>query len=246
MLINSWDKASENFKDNLAMILALEKEKPGITKRLFERFNIRNFARYPIEVLMAQDSESQISNRPYGIILYPLADHNRAFHRVGVIKELYGQIEGRYGLIIIEAGSKLEALHFLNRVRKQCGRAKFGIIGGHGTDCAIQLGGFPGPRSFVNLEDILRQGAQALKLVLEDDTTIILVSCKTEVEGGIAQEISKQFPKLKIIASSKPTNIKSLKVTVDEGGKLNFAVEYSTEDALVSYVSGKKKLDVFN
>jgi len=229
-LLAGW-AASDNHHEipignNLNTIIEIEKLRPGIAKTIGSEFGIRDFGRYPSQLLVAQYDEINNMVKPYGIILYPYTDHNGAFYGdLITFLNLYDQISNTHNLRIVECKSKQQAISVLNRLRKRYGKSDFAIIGGHGTANSIDLG-----EDSISLEDILRKGFEAASLIFNDSPTIILSSCSTGATQGIGQEISGKL-NCTIIAPDKPTSISSISV-VQGQDKLLFDVKY--QEALAS------------
>lgn len=80
---------------NLSAIRLLEQKEPGIVQRLYEEFGIRDFARYPEELLISQDKNQKDIQQPYGIVIYPRNDHNGAFYIYGAIAGIISRSSGR-------------------------------------------------------------------------------------------------------------------------------------------------------
>ncbi|HLD79963.1 MAG TPA: hypothetical protein VJA18_05380 [Candidatus Nanoarchaeia archaeon] len=223
--------------ENMGAVLRLEKRKPGVTKVLFDEFNIRNFGRYPVEALLSQAEELDDRTTPYGMLIYPLADWNQAFFEdVGTIGHLYRQLlQLGYNLRISESENKLDLVHSLNRARKRFGPMQFAVIGGHGDRDHIEFG--RNDRGNLSVEDFSTKGARATSLAFVDDPTIVLISCSTGQKGGVAQQISQLGGE--VIAPDQTTGINMIEVSKSKIGRLVFNVIYQ-EEAAVKFTRGKQ------
>ena len=223
--------------ENMGAVLRLEKRKPGVTKVLFDEFNIRNFGRYPVEALLSQAEELDDRTTPYGMLIYPLADWNQAFFEdVGTIGHLYRQLlQLGYNLRISESENKLDLVHSLNRARKRFGPMQFAVIGGHGDRDHIEFG--RNDRGNLSVEDFSTKGARATSLAFVDDPTIVLISCSTGQKGGVAKQISQLGGE--VIAPDQTTGINMIEVSKSKIGRLVFNVIYQ-EEAAVKFTRGKQ------
>jgi hypothetical protein len=145
-------------------------------------------------------------------------------------------------------------------------KVSFAIVGGHGSKYSVSLGSkgeyaSPPPLSeeddfLVKVEkwkkhnlttdrgsltagDIVHgQGIQqAAEKFFVPDAPVILVSCCTGQEGGIAERASEKLG-FEITGPDKPTNIREIKVTFDVTGKPKFGVEYTDKGVEKTYHKG--------
>ncbi|MBI2049622.1 hypothetical protein HYT32_01830 [Candidatus Roizmanbacteria bacterium] len=248
-VVKAWADSgkTEDFMDivnnNLRMIFILESNRPGIVKTLINDYKIYDFARYPAEMLVEQYDQRDNKYLPYGIVLYPRSDWNGAFYdNRKVFRKLLTQLkENGYGLRVFEVESVNDVARSLIKLNKLYGESykiSFAIIGGHGSWDSIHFGS---EREHLNIFDIKdRPGAKKVNLLLkqhdlrgrgvqrsseffEQNPTIILNSCTTGANRGIAQEISRLGTT--VIGPDRPASIKDIKVTGDNR-RLNFEVGY--------------------
>lgn len=211
------------------MIRALEERCPGASKILNQEYGIRFFSRYPMGLLVNQMAEREDTKTPYGMILYPESDWNGAFkNNVRNLIKLQFELNDEYCLRVVEAGSKAEAVHRINQLRKKYGPIGFALIGGHGSEGSIQLGDKENG-GIVEVEDFLRPGANSLKSAFVEKPTIILASCSTGKEGGIGQQMATDAI---VIAPDRTTSVKDITTTFDENGKPIFAVTYNDAESM--------------
>lgn len=243
---------------NLEMIKAIEQKCPGITKVLMKEFGIRDFGRYPEEMLVKQYKQRNNLDLPYGVIIMPFTDWNGAFyHDQQIFRDFFRKIDGRYALRIVECKSLIDIGRILLQLNKRYApentnkntdsnekttlakghRITFAIIGGHGTANSIQFGN-KSPFSELYQEDLSNKGIQRVSYLLDEDPTIILASCSTGQEEGIGQSISKIY-KGKVIAPKIPSSLLWINVEFNNLGNPVFSAEYNTHDTRRTYISGK-------
>jgi hypothetical protein len=80
---------------------------------------------------------------------------------------------------------------------------------------------------------------------LDEDASIVFISCSTGAEGGIAQKIGKELQK-DTVGPDRPTNINSIDVEFNDEGKPVFGVKYSNieeygQAETVKYITREKK-----
>lgn len=219
---------------NLASLSDLEKQRPGIASNLGSEFGIYNLARYPKELLIAQyDQRDTKDNLPYGIIVYPNADHNGAFYQSNkVFKELYGQLQGKYKIVAYEEKDLFGLVRSINKARHRYGKISFAIIGGHGSKDSVQFGGelrlYLEKKGELQQKNLVRKGASSLQLAFVDNPTVILDSCSTGSLGGIGEEISKLGAN--VIAPPVPVSAGEINANILPDGKIVFDVKYGDEN----------------
>ncbi len=250
-LLKSWSMIGNGRSDtyfytrvNLNEIFSLEESHPGICKVLMNEFGISNFNRYPKELLIDMYEQRDNSNIPYGLMLYPKADHNGAFYPIkGLIGEFYQQLKGLgYGMRIYETGSKNEIARAFISSKKRYGldnKPAFVILAGHGNPNSIvfgeiQNGGIvidkKNARSIISQADFEGKGVKRIGEFIADNANIVLISCSTGVVGGIAQKISDTYSGVVVTAPEVDTNLSGLEVTRDDQGALKFTVSYHSGD----------------
>jgi len=239
-------RKKKNIRENIRVISALEAESHGSTQVLEEKFGIIDFGRYPISVLSEQLKNIDDKESPYGIIMYPRADHNDAFHKddyyfFKMIKELKNN---NINLRVLEVDSIIDAARKFIWLNKKYGdkhKISFMILGGHGAEHTIQFGE---DNQLVNStklhqENLKGRGVQKIlgKKFFKEDAPIVLISCSTGKEGGIAQNISK-IRKAEVHAPSNETNISSIEANVSEG-RVSFDLDWFGEPEIKKvYKSG--------
>lgn len=253
---DSWnfDKEQKHFNDifeNLKSMDKIEKEGPGNVKKLVENYGIREFHRYPSEILVKQLEEENI-NQPYGLIVYPREDHNDAFDtHFEVYEKLYKDTRGHYGLKIYEISNKRDfAKTLIKNEQKYATENKisFMILGGHGQTSGITIGpeykknensnNIKNTGNTIDIDDLQGSGIKNVSRFFEKDPKIILVSCSTGAIGGIGQEISKEYG-ANVMAPEKTTNLRRIYTSYDNEGKIKFDVKFY-DKVSKAYQAGKE------
>lgn len=235
--LSSWRLSTDHMQQaldiNIARIVSLEQERPGISSILNNEFGINNFGRYPKDMLVAQYDQRENSALPYGAIVYPYSDGSGAFYGdVKVFEKLLRQTKDKYGIRVFEVKSPLEMIKAFNGSRKKFGPISFAIIGGHGTTNTIRLND-ASSTDFLSSEQIVRKGASALSLAFVENPTIILNSCSTGQLGGIGEEISKLGAR--VVGPEEPSYITDISVDLSAGrikldAKYKVNRDYSTSN----------------
>lgn len=229
--------------ENLPTAIQIESQRPGIIKVLSQEFGVKNFGRYPQELLVKQYDERDDKSKPYGVVLYPRSDWNGAFlANQQVFGELSNQLDGKSNIRVVEAESKYDIARALINFRKRypAHKISFAIVGGHGTKDSILFGGTD-QKHLLHVQDLLGKGVRRTSEFFDSNPSIILVSCSTGTEGGIGQQLSEMMG-AKVIAPEIPTNISSINSTIDSEGKVTFTVKYVEEQAAKSYLAGQREI----
>lgn len=233
-------------RKNIEAVVRLENEKKGITTILFEKYGILNFGRYPVAMLLRQYENMNNKDNPYGVIIYPKGDHNGAFHGDEFVftslnfEMALDENLRKYLIRIYECGSKKDiakALIDLDAAYGQSHKISFAIIGGHGSKDSINFGFGSSKRNSLYSSDLHRSRVQKTGDFFEPDATIVLVSCSTGENEGIAQTLTEKMG-MKVIAPNVPTNI--VRITPKfKDGKIDFDAEYTDKNSDQVYVRPK-------
>ena len=231
----SGQSSFRNLETNMEKIEMLESERPGITNSLFNEFGIKEFRRYPNEVLIEQ-FDSRNKDIPYGLVLFTNQDHNQSFDmRSGVIDSVFKQtISNGLGMRIAEFDSRYDLFKKLISLDSRYGtrnKIQYIFLGAHGTEDVFQTT----YTESVSKEDFEGKGVKKVKNFFAENPEIIMASCSTGVEGGIAQKISETYEAV-VHAPTKPTNVKDITVSFED--KIpHFKVVYA-DDVLNTFASG--------
>jgi len=240
-IIDAWKRSipsamfSEIVGRNIYTLKKLEDERPGAAKILYKKFGIADFGRYRVEMLIRQYDEIKETKKPYGIVLYPRDDNNGAFYESSeILNKVSMELKEKgFALRIIECESKQNIARRLIAMNKEYGKMLFAIVGGHGTEDSIVFGG-EGKEHKLYKEDLLGRGVRRSSKFFVDNPTIILISCLTGAEGGIAQKLSRIWS-ARVIAPEAETYIKEIHVDV-KNGKPIFDVKYE-DDVGKTYIA---------
>lgn len=227
-------------ESNIETMSAIEKERPGATALLRQNFGIENFGRYPKQMLIDQYDNRDDCTKPFGIIISSKSDHNGAFNRDDVYGSLREQIADTYHVRVYEAGSRFGVARALVDAHKRytnagAGKIAFGIIAGHGSPDGIQFGDGD-DRVRLEITDIQGRGTGRAGAFFEEGATMLLRSCSTGREGGIAQKMSEATG-LRVIGPDIPISSEKIDVTFDDKGKPVLDVKYS-EGVAMAYAAG--------
>ena len=233
----------EFIKNNIEAIEKLEVSKPGITKFLNTQYGVRDFSRYPQEVLIRIYEQREEKTVPYGLIIFPKDDWNGAFnHKQKIFKDLAQQLQQfGYSLRIIECESKRDLARRIIKVNKLYGQASFAIVGGHGTENSIAFGNFYSDNlnSKLSKEDLLGRGVGRGSKFFIPNPSIILSSCSTGKNEGIGQRLSEVY-NARVIAPDIPTSIHKISVVKDAAtDSLVFEVGYYKKESGRSFTAGR-------
>lgn len=235
-----------SLEKNFERIEMLEEKIPGICQFLYKEYGIANFVRYPVELLTRQYEEREITEKPYGVIIYPRYDYNSAFMDVKVFQELLDQLKGEFLLRVAECESKQDIARTFLKFDKKYNipngqRISLLILGGHGQERSIRFGG-DGERHRLIITDLTGKGVQKTGGFFSENPTIILASCSTGAEGGIGQQLSSVF-KANVIAPKVPTNIVGYDVAKGPEGKFAFKARYRDKGVESQYIQGEMRND---
>lgn len=237
-----FSKVWGNFSDNIGLmgmahlnleaIIDLESIRPDISKVLLDEFNIRVFHKYPPEVLLAQYDQRNDNNIPYGIMVNSITDHNEALSSLsmeGLMKSIHGEAQKNgFGIRIYEGGSEEDVKEYFDRSNQRYGikTPQFALISGHGTPDSIQMNWDNPKQPSRTIRQQSFQGEPLLRFTdyMRDDSTLVLISCSTGVEGGIAQEISKQG--LTVMGPDRDAAASDISVSKDVGELFNIHMFY--------------------
>ena len=220
---------------NLNVIREVEKEKPGTCKWLMDEWGIKDFGRYPSELLLMQNLRQDDSARPYGIAIYPRSDWNGAFYSSTLgLKTLMKDVKSEFNIRVAECENKVDIVRLLRKFNKKYNHPETGIgqkislfiLGGHGTEDSITFGRPFKRTGVLKIEDIDRLIAEESKGYFEENPTFMLASCSTGADGGIGEKISKHY-NAKVFAPKIPSALVNIFAGRTRGGKWRFHADYT-------------------
>lgn len=224
--------ATSTASENIWIIADLERQRPNIAKTLHEQFNISLFQRYPQEMLIEQFDQRDNTVMPYGVMVSAINDDAEVFQSVGP-QIFMGMMHSEllklgYTLRVCEAGTEDKLKEAFEGYSKRYGikSASFGVIMGHGSPERIVMN-WEHPRypNRVIRKQSFQGGAPwKFSAFMKAESTLVLVSCSTGAENGIAQEISKQG--LIVIGPDREANILGISIEKNADGMPVFRIPY--------------------
>ncbi len=241
-MIQAWQESNGSdvqlaMMRNAKMLFDLEKHDSGIGVVLFEQFGIKAFDRYPSGLLIRQ-YETRDKDVEFGIIITAQSDHNGAFFNSNYswaidLDELSGGIIPR----VIEVTDVRDLVLRLGQLRRRYGRrAKYGYVSGHGSPDSIALdssyfmpsglehGVIKDDHSLRSVHIGTPYGRAAFGRFFEPGAPVILNSCSTGAQGGIADTAADSWSDVVIHAPDVPSNIASIKASQNRDGAVAFEV----------------------
>lgn len=244
-VVNLWFQKNV-FIEAIQKMRILENAQPGITKFLIEERGIQHIYRYSDKILLQQYVENEDTTLPYGVVVFPETDWNGAFRgATSNLGDFYDKTNGQYHLRLFECRSTYGLLKILITADKHYGahhKISFAIIGGHGAEDAIQFGDYEVANSSVLYKENIAatKSIPKIKDFFVPNPTIILQSCSTGKDDGIAQLLSQQLG-AHLFAPDQSTSVKSIQVTMQDGQPM-FTVKYIAGKTK-EYLSGKLLAD---
>ncbi len=229
-LFEAWNWKAAELEANLRTMNQVEAGQAGAVRILHDTFGIKEFLRYPPELLVAQAKEVGV-NQPYGVIIFPRHDAEGSFDDItGALKKLFEDTRGHHGLRVFEVAGKYgknslaKALLSLDKRYGESNKISFMVLGGHGLPGSVTLG-FRKALEQHKLEGAARRNVKGL---FEENPSIMLFACSTGHEQGIARELSRILegtamgPETTALASSI-----EVKTNYNPDGKAKFDVHYN-------------------
>lgn len=214
-IISAWNDNSDNSEydmkhiiaDNIATIHYLEGRHEGSSYTLLQEFNIRNFCRWPKEMLARQYERRDDASRPYWVMFKPEGDEEGIFNRIAADTVFFNAVTDQIDIIAMEVGDYGWTFEDVHRklqdryggVRKISG----GIWGAHGKEDHMEFGLYGTDRLSQTSDTRDTNDWDFIRSCYVPHPTIVLKSCLVGVEHGTAQFLSgPDRMQAKIIASS--------------------------------------------
>ncbi len=213
---------------NMERMMDLEYLRPGICVELYEKFGIRNFARHPIDVWVEQFDYRNTPGK-FVVVWSSLVDHNGGLRDEEGM--LYRALEKHFLFRICEGSTPEEDyLRMYDRYVKRFSGSTIvlGVVEDH-SDGENLCG------SGVGKADIQKwwyRHGQTISDLFEEGATLVLNSCSTGKESGLAQEISQHHP-LICVGPAEPAGIASW--------KLGFSADSKPPSVEVEYLNKNGK-----
>ncbi len=238
-LIQSWLTVKDDeiadwyIYETFRKIRFLQNFEKGSVKYLFDNFGIRGFGRYTIHELKKQYEERDAKG-PYGLFFQAVMDWNGSFSQSNQSEGIREKVEENSFMIrIIESNGKIDLAKRLLYLRdKYNQKIKFMYMHVHGNTDVVGFGDREGDNRMLQQKDLSGKGIQRVKELFENNAELVLSSCLTGVEGGLAEEMSKVY-NVKVIASDKPTEGEPKSVDIQKnstGDNLEFNILFNTVD----------------
>ena len=245
-------------QQNLFSMNLIENEVPGGVKLLWEKYHIRDFCRYPNEILVAQ-AKNEGNDVPYGVLICPRDDHSLSLlEDFSALRELYESMGGRHIVRIFEEGASSQVARDLITLDKQYGsqeKISFVIVNGHGNREGVTLeapyeGTYASNEQFEkmyaygqlarsSLAQASRSTKQKMQAMFKPNAPILVLACMTGQPQGFSQELSNFLATKVVSVKNLGTAIKHFKAVYDADGVIDFDIEFDDEKSKVSYVQGK-------
>lgn len=244
---SSKDKHSPYIAKNLRAIQQLESHQPGIVRYLSETFGIRHFSRYALDLLLKQAEKQGIAERPYGVCISAVADHNGAFTNLdrsldSRTTQVYRQADVSHDFFVAEANSAeefKERVRLFDVINGKRFKIDFALIQTHGSPYSIMFGVHYSLGS-LTLDARLKD----VRSIFSARASILLTGCESGRENGIAQTISRQLSTV-VVAPSEITSISNI-AFVEGSDQIRLIPEYRKprigEQPPVSMIYSKGRL----
>lgn len=251
---------------NLRTVMMLHRDSPDLPKRIYEQFHIMNWAQYSTAQLKKQVDPEWLASRTdlYPVIM-PRSDDNGAFHVVDVMPVVVEKLNtATDSAMVFECENKTDIFRSLVQIQKNCPHAKIKtlFLGAHGEQRAMHFGSnaykkrelYQGPlpsdlyrkEEHLHVEDLrdlesrFPRLLQAIRSIFTSDSNIILASCSTGQDEGLAQELSRLLG-VEVTAPTVPTHIDPKTLSKKPNG--TFSVRYrkgeDIDDPTVQYYAGQ-------
>lgn len=238
--------ALEIKEQNLTALHILEHERPGISKVLLKQFGIRNFARYPSDLLVKQYDDMGNSSLPYAVVLEPLFDPNGILYNETPknFRHWAQKLGDKATVRIMECGNKDDVVTSLAAARRKYGKISSMIINVHGAENVLAFNTTDDKRNLLLFEDLSQpfqktsqvgteqvsrqvSPAAVFRYLFSDNATLLFLACSTGKESGIAQRISAFG--LNTIAPAGDIKVIKCEPIIDEHGKIEFDFQYDMD-----------------
>lgn len=239
------DNIGTRLVDNLRVVQILEQQRPGIAKVLRNEFGIRNFFRYPPEVLIAQfDNRGVVMKR--GIVVTALDDHLGSMYKQSskdIMLKLFNDLQDqslagdKYGIVIYEVEDSKDLVRKIAHARHMVPNKQFsfGFIKTHGSENAFNLSrhAYNNIHATLTSDDVMSSLGSSVAGAFEEGSSIIFESCSA-AKGMVPKASSLG---LRVSGPEGRDSLRSISVS-NSGGKLVVDGEWHGKKA--TYLNGVK------
>jgi hypothetical protein len=223
------DGRAEHLRRNLETILELEKERPGIFRKLYETQGITHYERHSEKFWLTQyDKIGKRTVKPILAIIEADKDHNAAFRAFGGETE---HLEKDFDVRIFGALKKREAAKALLLTHSRYGKISVLILAGHGTRGGVILG-----QDTIIASDITNNKVSRL---FSKKPSVIFISCSTGAPGAIVWKISEKYTNVHFHAPKEPASYEKIIYLGEKDGRHIFDVRWHKSEIKAEYVGGK-------
>lgn len=194
----------ESAKQQIREVTTLFADRPDSPRLLYERFGIRNFGRYGAGALLRQLEAEEAGKLADYLTLVVSArdDWNGGLGSVDRIIRNEAQTThpgASEQMVVVEAASSVELLRRLVSVARRFKAIDRLLVAAHGSQSSIDFG--DDKLTIDSVQSSIAATRLTDRRILAEDGEIILKSCSTGKEGGIAQTIARQVG-LQVTASA--------------------------------------------
>ena len=194
---------------NLNKISALEKDNPGAAALLHNFYGIRDFHRWPTEFLKEQFETHGDTEKPYGLSIVADDRTLQLWREQSILRD----VKPEYIVRALEVKSSTELVRRMQALDGLYGgkqKVSFATIHAHGSPESILFSTSETEMGSISLQNNF-MGAS--KWFVENPL-LVLASCSTGQEQGIAQKLSRQIHAT-VVGPQEDTGVDTIKVTKD-------------------------------
>lgn len=220
------ERLEEISRKNFSTILDLDSWRGGSAALLHREYGISDFGRYPL-IMLQRQVEAHDEDVPYGLLAYAEADSTGALYRINSLESLSDQLASlSVTTRIVEVANTIALGRAFLALQKRYGenhKLKFAIIGGHGGRDSIYLGA-AGEKGDLSTGTVNRLKTDNILRFFETDAPVVLFSCSTGAEEGLAEFFSQKTG-LRTIAPDNDSGVEAITVE-QKGDSLSFNVVF--------------------
>lgn len=213
---------------NLQTLRTLELTEKGAPKILNKEFGIKNFGRYPVEVLLKQ--LDQRHNTEDESVLWiaaefdPYAEFYKFSSRVALLDK---SLESGANLRIVECETAEKTIERLAQMKERYSPISRSVWVAHGYPDGMVIGS----GSEINKSTLAGELGQSLVAIYAPESSSVLVSCKTGAEGGFGQDFSARL-RGKIQAPLFRTSLDAIRAQASSTNPRDLSVAFLTDQSM--------------